>query len=150
MSVLYSFDDSLWPLLITRVAGVMSDKQFEAFLSESSTFLRRGERYVSITDLVHVGLPSAEQRRMQADWIREYETALRTQVLGNANVVTSTPVRLALSLVFHIKPLPMPYVLVPDMRSATTWVTARLEDGGLIAEARHIRHQLGLPAIRAG
>lgn len=150
MSAPYSFDDSLWPLLITRVSGVMSDTQYEAFLTESSAFVRRGELYVSITDLAHVGLPPAEQRRLQAEWIREHETALRKQVLGNANIVTSAPVRLALSLIFHIKPLPMPYVLVSDMRSATTWVTARLEDGGFIAEARHIRHQLGLPGIRAG
>ena len=150
MSAIITFDDSLWPLLVIRVTGAMSDKDFEAYLARSSAMVERGERYVSITDLSKAGLPSAEQRRLQAEWLREYEAALGKQVLGNASIITSAPIRLAVSLVFSIKPLPMPNVAVSDMDSALRYVIGKLEEGGFVSEAERVRsHYFGLPGIRA-
>jgi hypothetical protein len=150
MSAIITFDDSLWPLLVLRVTGAMTDKQYEEFLARSSTYVERGEKYVSITDIGQVGIPSAAQRQMQAEWIRKHEAALREQVLGNANIINSAPIRLALSLIFHLKPLPMPYAAVGDMDSALRFVTTKLEEGGFSAEAERIRQHFGLPAIKAG
>ncbi|MFY0529202.1 hypothetical protein ACN28I_40560 [Archangium gephyra] len=150
MSAIIMFDDSRWPLLMLRVTGPMTDKQFGEFLARSNTYLERGDRYVSIFDIAQAGLPSAVQRQMQADWIRKQEPLLRERVLGNANIITSAPIRLALSLIFHLKPLPMPYAAVADMDSALRFVMGKLEEGGLGAEAARIRHDLGLPGIRTG
>ena len=150
MNAIIMFDDSRWPLLMLRVTGPMTDKQFGEFLARSNTYLERGDRYVSIFDIAQAGLPSAVQRQMQADWIRKQEPLLRERVLGNANIITSAPIRLALSLIFHLKPLPMPYAAVADMDSALRFVMGKLEEGGLGAEAARIRHDLGLPGIRTG
>jgi hypothetical protein len=150
MSAIITFDDSLWPLLMLRVTGAMTDKQFEEFLARSTAYVERGEKYVSILDLGQVGLPSAAQRQMQAEWIRRHDAALREQVLGNANIINSAPIRLALSLIFHLKPLPMPYAAVGDMGSALRFVTAKLEEAGLRAEAERIRKHFGMPGIKAG
>jgi hypothetical protein len=150
MSAIITFDDSLWPLLTLRVAGTMSDKEYADFLARSSTYVERGEQYVSITDLGQVGLPSAAQRVMQAEWIRKHDAELRERVLGNANIVTSVPVRLALSLIFHLKSLPMPCVAVSDMGSALRYVTGKLEAVGRSADAERIRRHYGLPGIQAG
>jgi len=150
MSAIITFDDSLWPLLTLRVAGTMSDKEYADFLTRSSTYVERGEQYVSITDLGQVGLPSAAQRVMQADWIRKHDAELRERVLGNANIVTSVPVRLALSLIFHLKSLPMPCAAVSDMHSALRYVTGKLEEVGRGPDAERIRRHYGLPGIQAG
>jgi hypothetical protein len=150
MSAIITFDDSLWPLLILRVTGTMSDRQYEEFLARSSTYVTRGERYVSITDLGQVGLPSAAQRRMQTEWIRTHEADMRERILGNANIITSAPIRLVLSLILHLTPLPMPHASVADMDSALRFVLGKLEEGGLGAEAERIRRHYGLPSIRAG
>jgi hypothetical protein len=150
MSAIITFDDSLWPLLILRVAGTMSDKQYADFLTRSSTYVERGEPYVSITDLGQVGLPTPAQRVMQAEWIRKHDAELRERVLGNANIVTSVPVRLALSLIFHLKSLPMPCAAVSDMDSAVRYVIGKLEESGRAADAKRIRHHYGLPGIKAG
>jgi hypothetical protein len=150
MSAIIMFDDSRWPLLMLRVTGPMTDKQFGEFLARSDTYLARGEKYVSILDIAQAGLPTAVQRQMQAEWIRKQEPLLREQVLGNANILTSAPIRLALSLIFHLKPLPMPYAAVADMDSALRFVIGKLEEGGLGAEAERIRRDLGLPGICAG
>jgi hypothetical protein len=150
MSAIIMFDDSRWPLLMLRVTGPMTDKQFGEFLVHSSTYLERGERYVSIFDIAQAGLPSPVQRQMQVDWIRKHDADLREQVLGNANIVTSAPLRLALSLIFHLKPLPMPYAAVPNMDSALRFVIGKLEEGGLGEVAARIRRDLGVPGVRAG
>jgi hypothetical protein len=150
MRAIIMFDDSLWPLLTLRVTGAMSDAQFADFLAQSSAYLERGEKYVSILDLGQVGLPSPAQRQMQVEWIRKHDTHLRERVLGNANIITTAPIRLALSLVFHLKPLPMPYAAVSDMDSALRFVIGKLEEGGLGADAERIRRHFGLPGIRAG
>ena len=150
MSAIITFDDSRWPLLMLRVTGVMSDKQFSEFLVQSSAYLERGERYVSILDLGQVGLPSPVQRQMQAEWIRKHDADLREYVLGNANIITSAPIRLALSLIFHLKPLPMPYAAVADMDSALRFALGKLEEGGRRADAERIRRQLGVAGVRAG
>lgn len=150
MSAIIMFDDSRWPLLILRVTGPMTDKQFGEFLAQSSIYLERGEQYVSIFDIAQAGIPSAVQRQMQVEWIRKHDAQLRERVLGNANIITSAPIRLALSLVFHLKPLPMPYAAVPDMDSAIRFVLGKLEEGGLGEDAARIRCQLGLPGVRAG
>ena len=71
-------------------------------------------------------------------------------MLGNANIVTSVPVRLALSLVFHLKPLPMPCAIVSDMDAAVRYVIGKLEESGRAADAERIRQHFGLPGIKVG
>ncbi|MGZ3459066.1 MAG: hypothetical protein ACXU86_11245, partial [Archangium sp.] len=68
---------------------------------------------------------------------------------GNANIITSVPIRLSLSLVFHLKPPPMPNVAVADMGSALRYVTGKLEENGLVSEAERVRRHFGLPGSRA-
>ncbi|AKJ06737.1 hypothetical protein ATI61_105288 [Archangium gephyra] len=150
MSAIIMFDDSCWPLLLLRVTGPMTDKQFGEFLAQSTTYVERGERYVSIFDIAQAGLPSPTQRQMQVEWIRKYDAQLRERVLGNANIITSAPLRLALSLIFHLKPLPMPYAAVPDMDSALRFVIGKLEEAGLGEDAARIRRQFGVGGVRAG
>jgi hypothetical protein len=150
MSASITFDDSLWPLLILRATGVVTDKQYEEFLIRSSTYVERGEHYVSITDIAQLGMLSATQRAMQVEWLRKHDAELRERVLGNASIITSAPVRLSLSLIFHLKPLPMPNVAVPDMASALRYVLGKLEENALRSDAERIRHHLGLPGAWAG
>ncbi|HYO55404.1 hypothetical protein [Archangium sp.] len=150
MSAIITFDDSLWPLLILRVTGGMSDRQYGEFLDRSSTYVERGEKYVSITDLCQVGLPSAAQRQMQAAWIRKHDADLREWVLGNASIITSAPIRLTLSLIFHLSPPPMPHAAVANMDAALKYVLGKLEEGGLGAAAERIRRHFGPPGASAG
>lgn len=150
MSGHVTFDDSLWPLLILRANGVMTDKQYAEFLTRSSTFVERGERYVSITDIAQAGIPSAAQRAMQVAWLRKHDAELRERVLGNATIITSAPVRLSLSLIFHLKHPPMPNAAVADMDSALRFVLGKLEEHGMHSEAERIQHHFGLPGAQAG
>lgn len=141
-----TFDDSLWPLLISRFKGAVTDAQHEAFLAQSASFLQRGELYVIVTDMSQYAMPPAAHRQRQAEWLKEHEQGLCAHLLGCALVVTSPLVRLTLSAVFHLQPMPTPYVVVPDVASGVKWAADRLESAGLLQAAGRVRHHFALPS----
>jgi hypothetical protein len=51
----FTYDDSLWPLLLIRLDGELSDQEFEKFFAHGHATLGRRERYVSIFDLSRDG-----------------------------------------------------------------------------------------------
>lgn len=137
-----TFDDSLWPLLVSRFSGAVSDEQFEEYLRRGADYLQRGEVYVSVLDMGKLSLPTAAQRQRQLEWLKGKEQAMREQVLGCAFVITSPVIRLALSAVFHVVPLPTPYVAVRDVAEGLRWAIQRLEACGHVEEARRIQEHL--------
>ena len=144
-----TFDDSLWPLLISHFRGTVPDAAFETYLDRSAEYLRRGELYVNVADMGRLKLPSAEQRQLQLDWMRREERALRAQLIGCAFVVSSPLMRLALSTMIHGVPQHVPYVVMPDLPEAARWASQRLDDRGLSEAARRVRQRYGMPHARS-
>jgi hypothetical protein len=93
--------------------------------------------------------PTTEQRQRQAAWLQEHEALMRERLLGCALVITSPFIRLAVSVVLHLKPLPVPFVIVPDRVSGVRWVTGRLDEAGFHEQAERIRHHFGLISRRS-
>ena len=150
MPAVITFDDSLWPLVTVRWTGVMNDLQFEEFLVRSASFLERGESYISITDVRHAGVPSIEHCRALSRWLAAHEARLRERVLCNAILVTSAPLRLSMSLAFHLKPQPMPHRAVSTMDAALEYALGKLREAGRGAEAERLQGQLTAPSARVG
>lgn len=140
-----SIDDSRWPLRVVRFVGTASPRQYEHYLEETTACLRRGEQFISLTDLSRGGIPTAEQRQRQVVWMQQHESLLREVLLGEAFVITSPHVRLSVSTVMHLKPLPVPYYIAAWELDAAAWASARLEEQGLRLEAERLRSQYGLP-----
>ncbi|MCY1079548.1 hypothetical protein [Archangium lansingense] len=143
MGASITFDDSLWPLLISRFQGVVSDTQYEEYLSRGLAYLRRGDLYVSVLDMGVLVVPTVVQRQRQAEWLLEHEALMREQLLGCALVITSPFLRLALSAILHFRPLPNPYVVVQDVAEGLRWAATRLEEAGLSDAAGRIRLHFG-------
>ncbi|QRK04376.1 hypothetical protein JQX13_29415 [Archangium violaceum] len=138
-----TFDDSLWPLLITRYVGTMSDMEYEKSLERLSSFLQRREPFFMLIDTSRSGIPNNAQRQRQVEWSRIHDELERTWGRGSAFIVTSPFIRAAMSLFFHVRPPGTPYVIVSDMDSALTWILARMESTGFTAEAARVRDQFG-------
>ena len=150
MSALITLDDSLWPLVIFRTTGVMTNSQFEEFLVRSSSYLERGEPYISISDTRSSGLPPLYQTRRLTEWLEANHDRLRERVLCNAIIVTSAPLRLSISLMFHLKPQPMPHRAVADMESALEYALDKLREAGRHADAERIQRQLAASDYTVG
>ncbi|WNG38631.1 hypothetical protein F0U60_36955 [Archangium minus] len=130
MAASFFYDDSLWPMLVCRFEGQMSDEDYEEYLLQGEFYLRRGEPYVSVLDTMRLTLPTARQRQRLFQWLRQYERPMRELVVGCAFIVTSPLIRLTMSTVFHVMPMPTPYVAVQDMARAVTWAADRMRDVG--------------------
>ncbi|EPX58376.1 hypothetical protein D187_004132 [Cystobacter fuscus DSM 2262] len=150
MSARLTFDDSLWPLVIFRPAGVMTNGQFEEFLTRSASYLERGEPYVSITDARQAGMPPLDQLRRLSEWLDTNSDRLREQVLCNAIIVTSAAMRLSMSLVFHLKPQPMPHRAMSDMESALEYALDKLRESGRVADAERIQRHFAASSAHVG
>jgi hypothetical protein len=151
MVVPIHLDESLWPLLLVRFTGVASESDFEEYLSRLYALLERREPFVIITDTTQLSWHGASLRHRQAEWSRKHEAAMRERVLGHATIITSTFVRLSVSILDHLYPRPMPHVEVANLPSALAWVTERLQRAGHATEAERIRRHFGLvPGLREG
>jgi hypothetical protein len=140
-----TFDDSRWPLRIVRFVGTPTPRQYEHYLETTTASLRRGDRYLSVTDLTRGGLPTPEQRQRQILWLQQHESRIREVVLGMAFVITSPIIRLAVSTVMHFRPLPVPYIITAQEVEAVGWASARIEEQGLRLDAERLRTQYGIP-----
>ena len=139
-----TFDDSLWPLLICRYGGTLSDADFEESVVRGGAYLRRGEPYVIVFDMGRLQLPTVTQRRHQLEWMRSQQGAIRERIIGCAFILSSPFIRMALSAVFHVVPSPMPYVAVQDLDTAVRWACLRLEERGFTEAARRARAHFAL------
>jgi hypothetical protein len=138
-----TIDDSHWPLLVMTFVGEPTLQQQEAHLARVSTYLRRDEQFVSILDTRRERMMTAEHRRRLAEFLKEHDALLRTQVLGCASVITSPIMQLAASIVLHLKPLPFPYFTTRSLPEAGLWAATRLEGTGLLHLAERIRRHYG-------
>jgi hypothetical protein len=138
-------DDSLWPLLVVRFIGVPTTQQVEHYLARMTSFLERGEHYVVLYDSSRMtGMGPAEQRHQQAAWLKEHDARLREVRLGSAYVILSPLVRLAVGVVFYLKPPTSPYLITSVVGEAVEWTAKRLEEDGQESAAHRIREHLGL------
>ncbi|MCY1081395.1 hypothetical protein [Archangium lansingense] len=138
----FTFDDSHWPLLGVRLTGEPSRREFESFLDRCTQYLQRGERHLCVLDVSALWLLSTEQRQRHVEWLEANAALMRQTLLGLAYVITSPTVVLTMSVIFHFKPPPVPYTIVPHLDAARVWAARRLEEEGLRASAERVRYQL--------
>jgi hypothetical protein len=137
----FTFDDSLWPLMVVRLRGELSRQEFERYLARATQTLQRHDRHVCIFDVSELHLFSTEQRQRQVEWLKANEVLMRQKLLGIAYVVTSATVRLTMSVIFHFKPPPVPYTLVSNLEEAGAWAAMRLDEARFSAPAELVRSQ---------
>lgn len=138
-------DESLWPLLTIRYKGVTAIPQFAELLAARSRYLDRHERHLLLHDLSQSSsMSSSEQRRLHLEWMKKEDARLRQWVVGVAFVTDSAPLRLLLSVIYHMRPLAMPHAIFPRLSAALPWVAAQLRQSGLEAPCSSLLAHFGL------
>lgn len=137
----FTFDDSHWPLLGVRLTGEPSRLEFESFLDRCTQYLKRGERHLCILDVSALRLLSTEQRQRHVEWLEENAALMHRTLLGLAYVITSPTVVLTMSVIFHFRPPPVPYTIVPQLDAARVWAARHLDEAGLRDPAERVRRQ---------
>jgi hypothetical protein len=138
-----TLDDSHWPLLVATFVGEPTLQQQEEYLERSLTYLRRGEKFLSLLDTRAVRMMTADHRRKVAEFQLQHEALLRSQVLGCVSVIDSPAMQLAASILLFFRPPPFPYVTTRTLAEAVMWVAVRLEGLGLNALAQDVLRHYG-------
>jgi len=141
----FFIDESLWPLLVIRAPRAVNSRQQQEGLATLATYLRRGQRHLSIVDLRQLAEAPLDQRHHQVEWFRQHEPLLRESLIGMALVINSPVIRLSMSVILHFKPLPVPHHIGPRMEAAASWAAERLQKAGDALTATRVRQHFSVP-----
>jgi hypothetical protein len=146
-----TFDDSLWPLLVVKFSGAVSNAQIEEYLAKRGSYLARRQKHVLIYDTASFRVLTNEQRQRQINWLKERAALLKETSLGSALVITSPVFRLVLSIVLQFSQAGTVYHTARSLPDAASWAAARLVDAGMPMEAQRVRAHFGLvPKLSVG
>jgi len=143
----FTFDDSLWPLLIVRFGDAISSRCFEAALEQRSAYLRRREKHIVLYDTSRASLRLLTHRQRYVEWLQSLDEADHENMLGVALVITSPSFRLALTSVLHLLSRRPLYFAASSEQGAVCWAADRLFEAGFSRQAERIRLHYGLPPV---
>nr|UXE44855.1 hypothetical protein Hi04_10k_c3807_00020 [uncultured bacterium] len=133
MSGSFHIDDSRWPISVFTVEGMLDDAQLEAYITEGTRRLERGQPYVVIMDIRRMGRVSAYSRARNTQFAEANREKLRARCLGTAYVITSPLLRFITMTALLLARLPMPYVVCADLDEALAWAHKRVAQRGWAA-----------------
>lgn len=127
-----TIDDSLYPVIVQTMHGVVCDEDLDAMMSWYERFLRDGRRHALIVhaEAGHRPLTAAQRKRI-ADWQNRVIDRARPSSVGTAVILESAVQRGALTTLNWIAPPPAPQKAVATMREALDFCIERLEAAGI-------------------
>jgi hypothetical protein len=139
-----AMDDSLWPLLRVTFPRVITNEQQAELFERTLSYLRRGERHVSLVDFRLLQSLTPEQREQQWRFLRQQERPMRQFSMGIAALINSPTLALVARVLVHrIKPSVVPYSILASWPAAVSWAADRLRDNRLDEHAVRVRQRLG-------
>ena len=120
------FDMSIAGITCVTFVGEVTDSQFADYLERMAANFDSAEKRVKILDATRAGNVPASQRRMQAQWMREYSTQILAFTPLTIFVIDSPLVKGVLTAIFWLQPLPTPYLVVRNLATALVRAQAQI------------------------
>jgi hypothetical protein len=135
-----TFDVERIRIASTRIDGAVSDDHLKRSLEEYREMLGslQGEQrqLLSFIDMSTMSDLTAQQRRIQSDWMRSIQPLQKAVTLGLAFIAPATVTRGMLTAVFWFAPPAAPYVICSNVYEALTWAFAECRRQGVnVSEA---------------
>lgn len=128
------FNDTDWPLLVLRQAGVDEPADIASMLAGLTRRLSRG-RCAVVFDTLDTQYPPLKQAeeyaRMEGEWLRDNQAVIRRNVVGVAFLLTNPAVRFILSSVLLVASLPVPHTVTGDPSEARNYCLRKLRTPSL-------------------
>jgi hypothetical protein len=121
-----TFDYRKLPLLRVNYVGTVNDQSFQDYINDLAAVAKIGRPYLLLADATDAGVPSAKQRMMQTQAIKEYRSLFASVCKGAAFVIDSMMVRGALTAMLWVQPLPYDHIVVATVREAEEWLQKQL------------------------
>lgn len=114
------------PVFDVSYVGTVDDATFERYLADLVAVLSVRQPYALLADATRSAPPSARQRRMQAECIRDHEAGFARYCRGAAFVIDAPLIRGALTAILWTQRLPYDHVVVPTRADALRWLEGQL------------------------
>jgi hypothetical protein len=123
-------DDSKWPLVVFTAVGDQTEDEFEAYLADCDSMLRRRQPHGIIFDARRSTPIGPKLRQRMVAWLSRNDSLLRVYVLANAMVMATPLQRGVFRAILWMRPLPFPYSVETSLEGARQFVCQRLEARG--------------------
>jgi hypothetical protein len=137
----FTFDDSLWPLLIIHFLGNPTRAELETYLAKRLEYMQRNEPHVLLYDTRHARMLNNELIQRHVAWMREHDVLRRKTVMASVVVITSPVIRLTASAILHFWPPKTPYHFGSNLPEAVRWAADWLQKAGHHAQANLVRQR---------
>ncbi len=105
--------------------GAPDDEALRAYFAELATIIARLDRYAIVYDMRRTSLPTAQQRRLLADYARNEGPRLRRSCVGVVFVIESALIRGALVAMLWLQPMTVEHLVAPYPEAAEPWLALR-------------------------
>lgn len=128
MAAYASIDDSSFPIVTIKFTGEGADDQnFQQYLDDVRVLYDRKERLALIFDARHASLPGLKYQKMQAQWLKDYESLMQSYCAGTAYIIKNPLIRSVLKAIFSFQKQPVPYSVLASQEEAEAWAQKRLQ-----------------------
>jgi hypothetical protein len=119
-------DDSRWPLVVFTAVGEQTPEEFEAYLADCDSLLRRREPYGVIFDARRSAPIGPKLRQRMVGWLGRNDALLRAYIVANSMVMATALQRGVFRAILWMRPLPFPYSVETSLEGARAFVCSRL------------------------
>ena len=131
-------DSTLWPLVIVKLPQVVTDDEVREYLAQLRAFRERREPYALIIDANDSRGFTANQRKLQAEYIQEGIALSRKYLRAFAFVAASTFQRGMLTAIFWLQRPEWPHQVFKTLDQAKAWTRYRIYGtGDLSVDGKH-------------
>jgi hypothetical protein len=141
--------------LWVRSSGPITDAEFASWLERYRQIhlsaRTQGRKLAILYDLTQASPLSAQQRRMQADWIQQCELLGRAVTLGVAFVTTSAIIRGVLTAIFWVRPLYASHHVCAELDDGLDWLFGHCDQRGVRIDRAmrgEVRRCLGIAGLK--
>ena len=116
-------DESSFPLVsVTFTGNKSTDENFQAYLNQVKASYRKEEKLALIFDASTASVPGFSHQKMQADWLKENETLMKSYCAGTAYIIPNLVIRGILKMIFSIQKQPVPYRIFEKKEDGVAWL----------------------------
>lgn len=114
------------PILRVDWEGAPSEEEMRAHLLELTSLIRSLPTNTILYDARSTSGPSAIQRQLMADWMKENELLIKNRSAGTAFVISSALIRGALTAILWLQPMSTEHTVVATPEEAYRWCEEQL------------------------
>lgn len=119
-------DTQAWPVVMHRSSGQPTDTEIDAYVTQATAVLERGEPHANIIDARGISEVSPYARAAKKAWLEDHLELLARHCVCTAVVLDGAITRFVMATILLVQPFPIPYRVFGTVEAAQAWVHQQL------------------------